>query len=165
MLGKRKRRRPLSIHTPLHLVMRSDFAYGNRSLLRHRPLIDRIIKKAGKKFSIKIYEKAVVSNHIHLLIRGYKRESIQNFFRVVAGHIAQEILKEWPLSKQEVYRRGSAPAKKREQKNKFWETRIYSRVMKWGAEFFRVKAYVVKNTLEALGLIQYKKRISYKETG
>jgi hypothetical protein len=37
-------------------------------------------------------------NHIHLLVKANNREGLQNFFRVVAGHSAQRILKEFPLS-------------------------------------------------------------------
>jgi len=181
LLGRRRRRRPLSLSAPLHLVLRSDFALGPRSLLRHRPLIEKVIFKAQRRFRIRVYEKAIVSNHIHLLVKGYRREDIQNFFRVVAGHIAQAILKEFPIRKSELERNsggapkvlasgkksswpGGAPERTekvrplREKENKFWQTRIYSRVMSWGREYRAVKKYVVQNALEALGLIAYQPR-------
>jgi hypothetical protein len=118
-----------------------------------------------------VYEKGIASDHIHMLVRGKFREDIQNFFRVVAGHIAQEILKSFPISAAERDRvargRGGAPSgalgvasTAREKENKFWQTRIWSRVVSWGREFFEVKAYVVQNTLEALGVIAYKPRTS-----
>ena len=69
----------------LHLVLRSDFTYGSRSLLRHRPVIEKVIGKEKKRFAIRVYEMAVVSNHIHILIKGCSRLDLQNFFRVVAG--------------------------------------------------------------------------------
>jgi REP element-mobilizing transposase RayT len=155
-IGRRRKLRPLSVKSPIHLVLRSDFAYGNRSLLRHRPLIKKIIKKAEKRFHIKIYEIAVVSNHIHLLIKGKHRKDIQNFFRVVAGHIAQDILRQFPILKTDIA--GGAP-NIREKDNKFWQTRIYSRLVSWGREFIAVKKYIIQNTLEALGLIPYKERL------
>jgi len=172
LLGKRRARRPLSIKSPLHLVLRSDFAVGARSLLRHRSLINAILDKAAKKFGVSIYERAIVSNHIHLLIRGKNRTQLQNFFRVVAGHIAQQILRKFPLIRGEKPRvSGGAPSsqiplpkRSRERENKFWQTRIYSRILSWGREFKTVKAYVIQNTLEALGIMTYKKRKHLKKS-
>ena len=165
LLGKRKTRRPLTTKTPIHVVLRSDFAYGTRSLLRHRPLIEKTILNASKRFKIRIYEKAVVGNHIHLLVKGKRREHIQNFFRVVAGHTAQQILKIRPLTSHEKKRRIGARRGERETDNKFWETRVYTRLVKWGRDFFTVKAYVIQNTLEALGLRAYKERKIYLAAG
>ena len=164
LLGRRKSKRPLSTDSPLHLVLRSDFAYGKRSLLKHRPRIEKIIQRSANKFAIRVYQKAIVGNHIHLLVKGKKREQIQNFFRIVAGHIAQEILKFAPLSADEMKRRELMSSKKRNKENKFWQTRIYSRLVRWGKDFFTVKAYVIQNGLEALGLIPYKKRTYFKSS-
>ncbi len=156
-LGKRRKQRPLSSKKPLHLVLRSDFAHGSRSLLRHRPLIEKILAKAKKRFAIRIYEMAIVSNHIHIVIKGRTRQNLQNFFRVAAGHIAQELLRQFPILQSEKAKQGGA-SKNREKENKFWQTRIYSRIVSWGREYSSVKEYVVQNALEALGLISYKTR-------
>lgn len=156
-VGKRRKQRPLSKKKPLHLVLRSDFAYGSRSLLRHRPLIEKVIAKAKKRFAIRVYEMAVVSNHIHIMIKGHSRQNIQNFFRVVAGHIAQELLRQFPVLPAERIKRDGA-SETREKENKFWQTRIYSRIVGWGREYLNVKKYIFKNALEALGLIPYKTR-------
>jgi REP element-mobilizing transposase RayT len=183
--GRRRARRPLSTKHPLHLTLRSDFAYGKRSLLRHRPTVLRIMKKAAARFHVSVYNHAVCSNHLHLLVRGKTREGLQNFFRVFAGHLAQEILREFPLSNEE--RRGTAPSRgqspvgkrggaptqgqakpKTTVKNrrsphpknqrKFWAVLIYSRVMTWGKDFKNVAKYILQNTLEALYIITYKPR-------
>ncbi len=163
-LGKRRKQRPLSLKTPLHLVLKSDFAYDSRSLLRHRPLIEKIITKFKRRFRIRVYETAIVSNHIHLVVKGRYRRDLQNFFRVVAGHIAQEILRQFPILPRERARAGGAPDKTREKENKFWQTRIYSRIVSWGREYLRVKRYVIQNALEALGLIPYKTRTKHSSS-
>jgi REP element-mobilizing transposase RayT len=152
-LGRRHRRRPLSTKHPIHLVMISDFAYGARSLLRHRPLIEQVLAKAARRFRISIYEKAIVSNHVHLLVRGRRRIDLQNFFRVIAGHIAQQILAIHPI--QEHHKPQST---KRSKENIFWQTRIFSRLISWGREFRAVRNYVIQNFLEAANLIKYKMR-------
>lgn len=46
----------------------------------------------------------------------------------------------------------------REKSNKFWQTRIYSRLMSWGRDFKNVKKYILQNTLEALGILPYTPR-------
>lgn len=173
LVGRRRKRRPISVNQPLHLVLRSDFAFGRRNLTRHRPRIHRITKRSAERFRIRIYEMAVVSNHIHILAKGKTRPEIQNFFRVVAGHIAQEILVSFPILEHERPRAGGAlnsntggapgeerkgPEKLREKENKFWQTRIYSKIVEWGRQFRNTKKYVMQNTLEALGIIQYSER-------
>jgi REP element-mobilizing transposase RayT len=156
-LGKRRKQRPLSLKTPLHLVLRSDFAFGRRSLVRHRPLVVKIITKAKQRFHIRVYENAVVANHIHLVVKGRTRKNLQNFFRVVTGHIAQELLRQFPISAYDRAKAGGTPGS-REKENKFWQTRIYSRIVSWGREYLNVKNYVIQNELEALGIIPYKER-------
>ena len=163
LLGRRRSKRPLSVKEPLHLVLRSDFAYGKRSLTKHRSLIERVIQKYSKRFRIRVYEKAIVTNHIHLLVKGQSKTELANFFRVTAGQIAQEILKSFPILPSEKPVGGGTPAKAgrtptRESENTFWQTRIYSRILSWGREFKVVTAYVIQNTLEAFGLAPYKPR-------
>ena len=131
---------------------------------RHRPLIQKVIQKTKSRFHIRVYEMAIVSNHIHIVVKGKHRRDLQNFFRVMAGHIAQEILRAFPILPIEKARRGGAPSagsmttKMRETENKFWQTRIYSRIVSWGREYLRVKKYVIQNAQEAFGLIPYKPR-------
>jgi REP element-mobilizing transposase RayT len=159
-LGKRKTQRALSVKRPIHLVLKSQRAVGKRNLLRHRTLIENVVRKAQRRFSVRIYEMAVVSNHIHLLVKGYSRTELQNFFRVVAGHIAQKILQLHPLLESECLETGGAQTK---QENKFWLSRVYTRIVTWGREFVSVKRYVIQNVREALGIIEYKPR--KRETG
>lgn len=157
-INKRRGPRPLSTKSPLHIVLRSDLAKGPRSLLKHKTLIRRITLKSAKRFRVQVYEKAICSNHLHMLVRAKSRSDIQNFFRVLAGHIAQEILRQFPLSENE---RGGASKKfkgcKKNQR-KFWTLLIYSRIVSWGGDFLNVSSYIIQNTLEAMGIIPYQQR-------
>ena len=189
-LRSRRLRRPLSTKHPLHLTLRSDYAYGSRSLLKHRALINHIGKKFSRRFGVQIYRQAICGNHLHLLVRGTHRVGLQNFFRVFAGHIAQQILGTAPISEAErskVLRaqmkqsRGGAPQfeapsqklvtfrRKKEsngcKKNqrKFWALLTYTRLMSWGKEFTAVSDYILRNTLEALRLIAYQPRLGHKK--
>lgn len=72
-------------------------------------MIYKVLHKASRRLEIKIYQQAICGcgNHIHLLVRGRQRFTIQNFFRVVAGHVAQKILELHPMTEHEC-RRGNA---------------------------------------------------------
>ena len=173
---KRRSKRMLSIKNPIHLTLRSDLAYGSRSLMKHQNLIRHVIRKFSKRFRVRVYRHAICGNHIHLLIKGDSRSSLQNFFRVVAGHIAQNILKEFPVTLSErkyadfmmKKKRGGASdntekiAKKhagcRKNQRQFWALLVYTRILTWGREFKTVSRYILRNTLEALNLIAYKPR-------
>ncbi len=144
---KRKSLRPLTTKHPIHVVLRSDRARGPLSLLNHQNKIDKILTKWAHKFHISIYEKAIVTNHIHLLIRGKKRIQIQNFFRTIAALIARQV----------------TGSKKAKAFGRFWSYLIYSRCLSsWKREFQIVKNYIVQNTLETMGLASYKPRKSKK---
>lgn len=148
-LGKRKLRRPIDTKNPIHIVLRSEKAKGRLSLLNHQAFIVKCLGEFSRKFRISIYEKAIVGNHIHLLIRGKTRSEIQNFFRTVAALIARQV----------------TGAKKGNPFGKFWSRLLFSRLLSsWGKEFETVKAYIIKNTLEALGQIRYvsRRREGYK---
>lgn len=168
-INKRRSKRPLNTKQALHVTLRSEFARGHRSLIKNKNHINFVIKKAANLFNIRVYEKAICGNHLHLLIKGSKKSQIQNFFRVVAGHVAQEILRKFPLTKTEEEENGggapknskkSTEKKKSCKKNqrKFWQLLIYSRIVSWGKEFNIVSRYILQNTLEALNIIAYQPR-------
>ena len=177
---KRRSKRLLSIKDPIHLTLRSDLAFGARSLMKHQNLIRHVIQKFSKRFNVKVYRHAICGNHIHLLIKGDSRVGLQNFFRVLAGHIAQRIVKEFPITLSEQKYRdfklkqkpggASASATKntvntakkpvgcRKNQRQFWALLVYTRMITWGPEFKTVSLYILRNTLEALNLIAYKPR-------
>lgn len=169
-IGKRRAARPLKIKQSHHVTLKSLHAVGPRSLFRYKKLILGLIKKNSVRFHVKIYESAIQGNHIHLLVKAQTREGLQNFFRVLAGHSAQTILKDFPLN--EVA--GGAPTDneirtetgRKDQfsgclKNQrvFWSYLVYSRIVSWGREFKVVTSYIQKNTLELLQIIAYQPRI------
>ncbi len=148
-IDKRKIIRPLTHTRPIHVVMRSSLARKELSLLNFAKKIDRLLAEKARKFGITIYEKANSGNHLHLLIRGKKRADIQQFFRAITGRIARIV----------------TGARKGKPFGKFWDHLIYTRILNsWRREFHGVKGYVVRNTLETLGLIPYKPRKLKKNT-
>ena len=150
-VGRRRSRRPLSTKHSLHVTLRSELAVGARSLLKHRDIIDRVLKINLSRYRISLYRIAVCGNHVHLLLRGKDREQIQNFFRVFAGHVAQRILQRLPLAPSESPTDSGCAKNQR----RFWKLLIYSRIVSWGREFKTVARYIHQNILESLFLVAY----------
>jgi hypothetical protein len=91
-LSHAKTARPLSSKQALHVVLRSDFAQGSRSLLRHERVIRNMLLKQGRRHGVKVYRVANAGNHLHLLVRFTKRRGLQNFLRGSTGLIARKVL-------------------------------------------------------------------------
>jgi REP element-mobilizing transposase RayT len=153
---RRRSRRPVNPKKPVHIVLRSNLAVGRRSLLKNQETVKRVLIKFSKHFGVRIYERAICGNHIHCLVKADSRRSLQNFFRVFAGQVAQEILRDFPLQKHEkkAFRGGTHPKNHKS----FWSRLLYSRIVRWGRDFRGVRNYVIDNTLEALGLKPYRPR-------
>jgi REP element-mobilizing transposase RayT len=153
-----------------HLTLKSYHASGGRCLLKHKSLIRAVLEKAARRFGVTVYNHAVAGNHLHVLVKGRSRLGLQNFFRVFAGHTAQQILKLCPLPKPRMGRGSGGGAHDApliidsgrqscaKNRRKFWGYLIYSRIVSWGREFKTVLRYIDRNTLEALGLIAYEPR-------
>jgi hypothetical protein len=91
-LSHAKTARPLSSKQALHVVLRSDFAQGDRSLLKHERVIRNMLLKQGRRHGVKVYRVANAGNHLHLLVRFTKRRGLQNFLRGSCGLIARKVL-------------------------------------------------------------------------
>lgn len=141
-LGKRKKYRPMDIKRPLHVILKSYKARGKLALPNHDRKLIRILTKMANKFAITISERNINWDHIHLLVRGKRRENLQNFFRAIASLIAREV----------------TGATKGKPFGRFWSYLVFSRIVNGKRDFENVRSYIVQNTLETLGLVPYKKR-------
>lgn len=164
--GKRKSLRPLSSKDAIHFVMRSCWARGNDSFLskRNRELIGSILTNFSKKFGVKIYERAINGNHIHLLLRITNRVLYKAFIKAVTGKIACHVMggqsfKLFSSSRVNPERGDGVHTINKTQG--FWEFRPFSRIVNWGSDFKNCVGYLKQNVLEALGFVSYKVRKNY----
>lgn len=169
--GKRKSLRPLSSKEAIHFVLRSEFAVGRDSFLarRHQPQVNWILNNFAKKFGVRIYQKSINSNHIHLLVRITSRKLYRAFIKAVAGKIASQIMggrsfSEYfqekissPIANSE---RGDGSASAGKDLG-FWQFRPFSRVVNWGNDYKGCLNYLKQNTLEAIGFVKYVARKNY----
>ncbi len=167
---KRKSRRPLSKKDSIHLVLRSEWAMGKDSFLarRNRQAIKVILLRFSKKFGVKIYQQAITSNHIHLLLRITNRTLYTAFIKAISGQIAchtmgQQSFKVFATSRKKSAAgdgsKGAAEAKSIHQTPEgFWQFRPFSRITNWGRDFKQCTGYLKQNILEAFGFANYKPR-------
>lgn len=136
IVGKRKSKRPLNIKLPIHTVLRCS-TLRSGSLLWNANEISAILEKFARKFNVIVYEKAIVSNHIHAILKFSSRKSYNAFVRAFAGVLAQTF-------------------------KVIWSARPWTRILNWGRDFRIACAYTIQNALEAVGKVPYKKRKAYR---
>jgi REP element-mobilizing transposase RayT len=137
--------RPISIKRPMHLVMRSRFATGERSFLRAKRArkITELVHRLGKEKGVKVYRFANSGNHLHFIVLPRSREAFKSYVKAITGIIARLTLDA---------QRGSA------KKIRFWDAKPYTKIIEWGREYKTTCDYLLQNTLEALGFIPYRPR-------
>jgi len=143
--GNAREERPISAKRPMHLVMRSTLARGERSFLNKSKArqIESLVHKLAKEKGVKVYRFANSGNHLHFLLLPSSREAFHSYIRAISGLIARISLG---------VERGKALGLK------FWDARPYTKIIEWGREFRSVCNYVLQNTLEAIGFIAYQPR-------
>lgn len=130
--SKRKSKRPLNPKLPIHLVLRADVTKSG-TLMCWQKFTKTQILKWSKRFQITIQERAIVGNHIHLLIQFSTRENYNNFVRVLCGALAQKTKLKWLC-------------------------RPFTRIIKLGRDLQNVTKYIIQNQLEAWRVLPYQIR-------
>jgi REP element-mobilizing transposase RayT len=137
-LHRRKLSRPIDLRRSLHVVLRSARARGAWSLRRFQndAIVRAVLRRFARRYAIRVYRFANVGNHLHLLLRSPSRLALQDFLRTFAGITARRV----------------TGARKGRPVGRFWDFLAYSRIVRWGRDFRGVKAYVMRNELEGLGI-------------
>jgi REP element-mobilizing transposase RayT len=164
LVGRRKTPRPLNCKEAIHFVLRSQFAVGRNSFrtTKNQNSIQLILKKAARKHGIRVYRQAIQSNHIHLIIKVPSRYAYKCFIAIISGRIASSVMNQMSfknfLKTLTSSGRGEGLLIKLHAGQAFWEYRPFSRLLHWGKDYKTAYNYLLQNTLEALGFIQYKPR-------
>lgn len=132
--GKRRSQRPLSETEPIHLVLKSNKAFGRRSLLHpaNRKMLLKYTRRFVFRFHVRLYSFANVGNHIHIVIRVSDRKSYVSFISALTGTISKMIFKSAGM----------------------WDMRPFTRVATWGRGFQIVKKYVERNVEQGLWVVE-----------
>lgn len=142
-------RRPISTKAPIHLVLKSKFAFGPRSMLQRYNVnkIEEIVHKQAKKCGLRIYYFVNVGNHLHLVIKVHDRKGYAKFIRALSGLIARHVLKK---------ERGPTKDQLNDEnrvsrKMSFWVARPFTRLIAWGRDYNHVARYMEKNRDQSRG--------------
>jgi len=143
--GNPRETRPVSTKRPMHLVMRSTLARGERSFLRpaRAKQIKDLVQRTSQRHGVKIYRFANSGNHLHMIVLPRSRDGFNAFIRAISGLIDRLTLG---------VERGRAMGLK------FWDARPFTRVLEWGKDYNQACKYLAQNILEALGFIAYRPR-------
>ena len=104
-------------------------------------MIRQLLTQMASRWGVSLYEHSVNSNHLHIVLRAKHRVGFQNFLRVFSGQISMKLT-------------GAKKGKPLPVKS-FWDSIPYTRICDWGRAFSILKAYVLRNQLEAVGAISY----------
>ncbi|OFZ19969.1 MAG: hypothetical protein A2Z20_10500 [Bdellovibrionales bacterium RBG_16_40_8] len=114
------------------MVLKAD-VLNIGSFLRHNRTVEKTVNNYANKFAVKIYQKAIVKNHLHLVLKFSHRFNYQSFVRAVSGVLAKKIGVRWAV-------------------------RPFTRIVRWGRDLKSIVQYVIMNELEAQGVINYQLR-------
>ncbi len=163
--GRRKGTRPLSHDQALHIVLKSQWARGRNALTHkeNKNNIEKLIQNVANRYNIRVYRYAIVSNHIHLIIRAKRRHLYRAFICVITGQIAQHVMKNQSFKNfiKTLGGEGVTRGQKTEKGQAFWQHRPFTRILNWGKDYVNCMSYLLRNTLEALGFIKYTARRDY----
>lgn len=145
--------RPLSTKSPIHVVFKT-----RRIRLRHRSLrsphcfklINSVIRRYSRHFTVKVEQLSIQHDHLHMLIRTSRRRNYLDYFRVVAGQIAQCFEKEGLLMT-------DTPLTGLSCNRSLWKHRPFSRVVVGAVGYRVIRNYIQLNEKEVLGKIPYRK--------
>jgi REP element-mobilizing transposase RayT len=160
--GRRKSSRPLCGKSAIHTVLKSQWARGTNAFT-HRDnftAIENLIRNRAKKYGIRIYRIAIVSDHIHLLLRAKRRWLYRAFISSLTGQIAQHVMKFQSFAGF-LKRFAGEGYQKQHKEQKFWIYRPFTRILCWGRDYRNCLKYLLRNKLEALGFIKYQLRTDY----
>lgn len=153
--GNPKEKRPLSLKSPLHLVLKSQRAFGPNSMLAkaHAQKIDHLVRRQAVACGVKIYHFVNVGNHLHLVVRLQDRRLYRVFIRAVSGLIARQVLgkERGPkLAPRDLsLDLKMKPRMRTKRKVQFWLARPFTRLVAWGADYKGLSHYMRKNQTQA----------------
>ena len=141
-----KGKRSISTRLPMHVVIRSEKARGERSMrasAERMRRVDAIVRGEAKRFGVRVIEFSNVGNHCHMLLKAFNRRLFISFLRSMTSRLARLLTGA---------RRG------RPAEGKFWDFRPFTRVVESHRGYRIARDYVLKNRLEAEGIVPPRKK-------
>ncbi|MBX3022865.1 MAG: transposase [Bdellovibrionales bacterium] len=134
--GHRKLERPFHQRKWMHLVLKSDKAYGKLSLkgANNQNFIRQLVYDKAKQFGVSIGDFVNMGNHLHIKARSSSRLQFQKFLKSITGRIARYV----------------TGARRGRKFGRFWQGLAYTRVLASSLEERRLHNYFCANRMEDL---------------
>ena len=126
-----KTRRPVSTKRSMHIVLKTEllaFRQTKSFLGKERNILEKL-KQLRRRCGFRLYRVVIMQNHIHLILRVYRRESLIRFLREMGGFLGKLFPGRSPL----------------------FSGRPFSRILEWGKDYRGVHCYLEKNEQEKTG--------------
>jgi REP element-mobilizing transposase RayT len=151
-LNYRKVQRPFDSKKLAHVVFKATLGHGVWFTKSERSIV-RLMKQMAQRYSIKIKSFSVQKDHIHVLLYPESsahprkaKENFQNFLRLFSSQMGRKY--------KMIFKKLGIQAPK-----SIWTYRPFTRLVSWGKKSLNsILKYIEKNTLEALGFVQYSNR-------
>ena len=141
----RKVERPFDSKKLVHVVFKAKLGKGIY-FTKSQKSIENLIKIVTEKYQVKIREKSINKDHIHLLVWTNHRDHFLKFLRLFSAEMGRgykEIFKRFGLTKTK----------------SLWIARPFTRLVSWGKTSQEIVIkYIQKNTKEVLGFVEYTPR-------
>ena len=128
--------RAFKLKQPHHIVFKCHYRVFSQA--RVLQITDSVLLKYAEYFRVKIYHRAIVGDHIHLLVLPKSSSSLHGFLRVIAGQLGMK------LKGLGITPRGKS----------LWVFRPWSRVLAWGRAVTIAIRYIALNYLEGQGKVR-----------
>jgi REP element-mobilizing transposase RayT len=138
--GNARIARPLSTKKPVHMVMKSKLAKGERAFSKAKlsKQIEEVVKKLASENNIKLQRYANGGDHLHFVLNISSRKSFNIFLRAISGLIARITLgaeRGNPVDKQ------------------FWDNKPYTKILESSEELKAVSSIMAQRKPQATGFI------------
>lgn len=129
---KRKVRRPLIPGAITHTVLKSSKAFGSRSFLKNKRLVESLLKERAKRFFVEVLAFENMGNHLHLKLRFKDSKRFQHFLRTFMGLLARKLTK----------------ANRGLKFGRFWDGLAFTRILTSKFEEYGLRKYFRANRIE-----------------
>lgn len=129
---KRKTKRPLIPGAVTHTVLKSSKAFGQRSFLRNKRLVESLLKERAQRFFVQVLAFENMGNHLHLKVRFKDTKRFQHFLRTFMGLLARKITN----------------ANRGVKFGRFWDGLAFTRVLTTKFEEYGLRKYFRANHIE-----------------
>ncbi len=134
------------------MVFKATLGHGVWFTKSERSIV-RLMKQMAQRYSIKIKSFSVQKDHIHVLVYPESsaqprraKANFQNFLRLFSSQMGRKY--------KMIFNKLGIQAPK-----SIWTYRPFTRLVSWGKKSLNsILKYIEKNTLEALGFVQYSNR-------